>query len=55
MSEDTKKVGKTEPEATELSEQELNKVAGGSQKIVVENIPPSTSTTDEDRASPNLF
>jgi hypothetical protein len=29
VSEDTKKVGKTEPAATELSEQELEKVAAG--------------------------
>ncbi len=29
MSEDTKKIEKTEQEATELSQQDLNKVAGG--------------------------
>jgi hypothetical protein len=38
MSEDTKKVEKTKPEtlAAELSEQDLNKVAGGFTKILVE-------------------
>jgi hypothetical protein len=50
MSEDTKKVEKTE--ATELSEQDLEKVAGGTANV------PTVSeiiVTKEDSTSPKLF
>jgi len=56
MSEDIKKAEKTElePKGTELSEQELDKVAGG-----VEAGAPSVSeiviTKTLDKSSPNLF
>jgi hypothetical protein len=52
VSEDTKKVGKTEPAATELSEQDLEKVAGGTANV------PTVSeiiVTKEDSTSPKLF
>jgi hypothetical protein len=56
VSEDTEKLEKTEPEASvaELSERDLEKVAGGFQKIVVVIVTGSTYTTDADSASPKL-
>jgi type VI protein secretion system component Hcp len=54
MSEDNKKVEKTElePKGTELSEQELDKVAGGASAPSVSEI---VITKTLDKSSPNLY
>jgi hypothetical protein len=46
MSEESKKVEKSEPAATELSEQDLNKVDGGTSPKLYETTVPTISNID---------
>ncbi|HLK22042.1 MAG TPA: hypothetical protein VKT81_24000 [Bryobacteraceae bacterium] len=55
MSQETKNTEKTQPTATELSEQELDQVAGGTTPAAKPAVSDIHITKTLDKSSPNLF